>query len=204
MLPHRTPIVGIAGLPRSGKDTVAKIFIDAGFFPVSLGEIVRDLSRQRHADQPDPISVAHMTETANHYRTRLGSDFALQKALALYKDIAPKNSTGLLIISVRAQVEADYILSHNGRLIWVEADDRVRYERNSAHLRAGEKPDISLEAFLQQESLQWRPKPGIPEEAQMNVSYVKKHATDIIDNSYETLQQLHEEAIHKFVNILDS
>lgn len=185
------PIVGIAGLPRSGKDTVATVFIDAGYFSVSLGEIVRDLSRQRHESQPDPISVANMTETANHYRAQLGSDFALQKAVDLYKHTAPKDSAGLLIISVRAQVEADYILRHNGRLIWVEADDRVRYERNIAHLRDGEKPDIDFETFLRQEKLQWQPKPGTPKEVQMNVAYVKHNATDVIDNNETNVEKLY-------------
>lgn len=185
------PIVGIAGLPRSGKDTVANAFIEAGFFAVSLGEIIRDLSRRRHDGQPDPISVANMTEAANHYRVLRGPDFALKEALSLYEREASVGAAGLLIVSVRAQVEADFILKHNGRLIWVEADDRVRYERNIAHLRDGEKPDIDLDTFLGQEKLQWQPKPGIPTEAQMNVAYVKAHATDVINNNSKTLEQLY-------------
>ena len=48
-------IVGIAGLPRSGKDTLAELFMKQGYFGVSFGDIFRDVSRQRHADKPDPL-----------------------------------------------------------------------------------------------------------------------------------------------------
>lgn len=190
---HAVPIVGIAGLPRSGKDTVAKVFIDAGFFPVSLGEIIRQLSRQRHADKADPISVAHMTETANYHRSQYGADFALKEALEVYNRDAPEGVAGLLIVSVRAPVEADFIVQEkHGRLIWVEANDNIRYARAVEFSRDGEMANIDMDTFLAHEALQWQPKPGIAEEAQMNVAYVKHHATDIIENNENNLKKLYQ------------
>ena len=62
---NKLNIIGIGGLPRSGKDELAQIFIDAGFFGVSLGDIVRNIAKTRHSDKPDPISVNNMTETSN-------------------------------------------------------------------------------------------------------------------------------------------
>jgi dephospho-CoA kinase len=178
-------IVGISGLPRGGKDTLAEMFMDNGFFGVSLGDIVRDESRSRHSDAPDPISVANMTETANWLRGQYGADFALREALNRYgkaQEEGDNRYDGLVIFSVRAPIEVDFILRHLGELVWVEASDEVRYERYLKHLREGETP-ISLQELQAQEALQWHPQPGLPEEVQMNIEYVKAHATKVLENN---------------------
>lgn len=192
-------IVGIGGLPRSGKDTLADLFIERGYFGVSFGDIVRNISRERHADAPDPISIANMTETSNHLRQEKGADFALKIALDQYHE-ALKNAPykGLVVFSVRAPVEVDFILAHGGKLIWVEATDAVRYERSLKHMREGEVA-VELDDFLAQEALQWQPQPDLPAEIQMNIAYVKEHATDVFENNSSTLEEF-EVAAHKLVD----
>lgn len=186
-------IVGIAGYPRSGKDSLGDVFIEAGYYGVSFGDIIRDYARKRHADKPDPISVANMTETANWLRNERGADVLLKEALQRFKEeqATGKNHAGLLFISVRAPVEADFILEHGGELIWVEASDEVRYDRDKQSRREGEI-DISFEEFKRQENLQTVPQPGIPEAAQMNMSYVRSKATKVLENNgsdYEAFKQ---------------
>ncbi len=186
--PSRPKLIGAAGLPRSGKDTLAELLIEKGYFGVSLGDIVREVARKRHADQADPISVANMTETSNWLRQNKGADFALRQALTKFKKAkSQKDYKGLLVYSVRAPVEVDYIHAHSGQLIWVEADDMVRYQRAMAHRREG-KAEISFDEFKTQESLQWKPQPGIPKESQMNTGYVKKQADIFIENNGSDLE----------------
>jgi hypothetical protein len=180
-------IVGIGGLPRSGKDKLAEIFMESGFFGVSLGQIVRDASAIRHKDEPDPISVKNMTETSNWLRETKGPDFALKEALNLYNEASKsKQYKGLLLYSVRAPVEVDFILVHEGQLIWIATADKIRHERSIRDLRPGELP-ISLEEMLDQEAMQWQPQPGIPDFVQMDISYVKEHATIVLDNNSNDL-----------------
>jgi dephospho-CoA kinase len=174
-------IVGIGGLTRSGKDTLAGVFIEQGWFGVSLGDIVREESRKRHQEDSDPASVANMTETSNWLRGAKGPDFALKMALDEF-DKVQNQYKGLVLFSIRAPIEADYILKHGGELIWVEASDVVRHSRKLNNLRADEKP-ISLEEFNAHENLQYNPQPGIPLEVQMNSSYVQAHATAVIENN---------------------
>lgn len=177
-------IIGIGGLPRSGKDSLAEYFINNNFFGVSLGDIVRDYSRERHADRPDPISVSNMTETSNWLRSQNGPGFALKEAQVRFQRVL-KNSPelkGLVVYSVRAPAEVDYILAQGGDLIWVEAEDRVRYERAMNNLRSGEVK-ISFADFTAQEKLQWQPQPDIPQEVQMNIKYVKESATIVLENN---------------------
>lgn len=177
-------IVGIAGYPRSGKDSLGEAFIKAGFYGVSFGDIVRGYARKRHADKPDPISVENMTETSNWLRGEQGADVLLKEALRQYKEhlAAGKKYTGLLFISIRAPIEADFILKNGGELIWVEASDEIRHARNNAHLRDGEL-SISVEEFIRQEQLQARPQPNVPKEIQMNMEYVKSQATISLQNN---------------------
>lgn len=177
-------IIGIGGLPRSGKDSLADFFMKSGFFGVSLGDIVRDQARERHADKPDPISVRNMTETSNWLRSEHGADFALQEAQERFKAafLANPNLKGLVVFSVRAPAEVDYILENKGELIWVEAADEIRHQRALDNLRDGETP-LSFEEFKQQEALQWTPQEGLPVEAQMNTEYVKHRATRQFENN---------------------
>src|SRR5438552_3534057 len=138
-------IIGIGGLPRSGKDMLAGLFMDNGYYGVSFGDIVRGFTRERHKDQPDPISVKNMTETSNWLRETKGSDVVLQEAMRQFEEAKKsKDYKGVVLYSVRAPVEADFILAHGGQLIWIESSDEVRYERSLKALREGE-PKLSLE-----------------------------------------------------------
>ncbi len=177
-------IVGIGGLPRSGKDTLAELFMKAGYYGVSFGDIVREFTRERHKDKPDPISVANMPDTSNWLRETRGADVVLREAVRQFqeKEAAGEEFVGMVLWSIRAPVEVDFILAQGGEVIWVEAGDAIRHERNMQHLRDGEAR-ITLEEFKRQEQLQWKPQPGIPAEVQMDLSYVKSHATKTLVNN---------------------
>lgn len=176
-------IIGIAGRTRSGKDALAEMLIENDYFGVSLGDIVRNESRKRHASEPDPISVKNMTETANYLRTQHGADFALKQAIEQFDEAQKtKKYKGLVAFSVRAPVEADFILKNHGKLVWVEASDQIRHKRSVDHRRPGE-PEQTLDEMLAQESMQEAPNPALPEEVQMNIPYIKSKATHIIENN---------------------
>jgi len=182
-------IVGIAGLGRSGKDTLANLFIQDGFYGVSFGDITRDYSRQRHANELHPISRANLTETSNWLRKTRGPDVIMKIALERYEEaIKTKDYKGLLTFSVRAPIEADFILSHSGELIWIDVSDEVRYERAMNDLREGE-PHLSFEEYMEHENTQYEPLPDIPEEIQMNLPYVKSKATKHLENDTENKEE---------------
>ncbi len=184
-------IIGIGGLPRSGKDTLAEVFMANSFYGVSIGDIVRDEARVRHVSVPDPISIENLTETSNWLREQHGPDFALQACIDRYNE-ASKSKTykGLVVFSVRMALEVDFIVAAGGDVIWVETDDDVRYERYIQHMREGETA-ISKAELMAQESKQWQPQPGIDPAIQMNTEYVKQHATKTFlnnDNDLEDFQ----------------
>ena len=177
-------IIGIGALPRAGKDTVAELLVEAGYMAVSLGDIVREYCFVRHKDEPDPISRANTTETSNWLRTQHGADFVLKEALKRFEAERAKGGQfkGVVLHSIRAPIEVDFILAHGGDMVWIEADDEVRHQRSLVYMREGELP-TTLEQFKAEEDEQWQPRPGIPTEVQMNVSYVREHATLVIRNN---------------------
>ena len=187
-------IVGIGGLPRSGKDTLAELFIENGYYGVSFGDIVRDFARKRHGDDPNPISIANMTETSNWLREMYGPDIVLKEALKRY-EAASENKTylGVVLFSIRAPVEVDFILKRAGELIWIESSDTLRHQRWLEHQRKGEAA-LTLEEFKAEEALQWKPRLGIPKEAQMDVEYVKTHATHVFINEQNDLNIFNQNA----------
>lgn len=182
-------IIGVSGLVRSGKDTLAELLIQRGFYGFSLGDYVRTKALQRHKGKTDPISVENMTETANWLRDTYGADVVLSEAIKSF-ELANKDNhyKGLVLYSVRVPVEVDFILKKGGVIVWVEANTETRYKRSLQALREGET-EQTIEEFERQEALQWKPQPGNPANAQMNVSYVKDNATIIIENNNSSLEE---------------
>lgn len=190
-------LIGISGLPRSGKDMVAEVLMHHGYYGVSLGDIVRDYARQRHADKPDPISVTNLTETSNWLRAERGADFALNMALERYETAqATAAYQGLVVYSVRAPIEVDFILGHGGDIIWIDTQDELRFERDKNARREGEA-EVSIEQFLAAEAKQWQPQPDIDKAVQMDVAYVKAHATITIENNGNDLNAFEAEVIRR-------
>jgi lipopolysaccharide/colanic/teichoic acid biosynthesis glycosyltransferase len=69
------------------------------------------------------------------------------------------------------------------------------------HMRAGEIP-MNIEEFKRQEALQWQPQQGITSKVQMNISYVKKHATHELINNEKDLDQFYQKARHLIVDLV--
>ena len=175
-------IVGISGKIRSGKDTLANLMMEDGYYGVSLGEIVRDHSRTLFEKSPNPIAVENMTRTSNILRKQLGPDLLYKEAVRQFTELKDSRKyKGLLMFSVRAPIEADNIIASGGKLVWVEASDEDRYKRAMDYLREGDER-ISFEEFKRNEESQFKPNLDLPTEIQMNLDYVKSRATNILTN----------------------
>ncbi|MCA9333944.1 hypothetical protein KC963_02760 [Candidatus Saccharibacteria bacterium] len=188
-------IIGVSGRDRSGKDTIAELLMQHGWFGYSGGDAVRRHAMERHANEPDPLSVKNMTETSNWLRTKYGPDVILREAITEYEKAqkAGGKYKGLVTFSVRAPIEADFVLEHGGELIWAEASDEVRLQRRLDNIRDGEAR-VTMEEMLAQEALQADPQPGIPREVQMDLNYVKSKATKVIENNGNDLREFKDKA----------
>lgn len=197
-------IVGVSGRDRSGKDTIAEFLIEKGYFGYSLGDAVRRHSMIRHKDKEDPISVRNMTETSNWLRTTHGPDVVLRQALEEYEKALENGEKykGIVVYSVRAPIEVDFILENDGVMVWIESSDETRYRRKIANMRKGETK-VTIEEMLNQEALQTSPQPDIPKEVQMDLSYVQSKATIVIENNGDDMDEFFKKAADQLSDILE-
>jgi len=195
-------IVGIGGYSRSGKDTLATLLLDAGYFGISVGDIAREYSMERHKDSKSPISRINLTETSNWLREQKGPDVFMKLALDKYRQaLKTKEYKGILIWSIRAPIEADFIIKNKGTLIWIDSKAETRYERFLENLRKGEIR-IDFNEYLRQEQTQIVPQPDIDPLIQMNMDYVKEKANLTLDNNFAGAEKFLEYAKQRISSIL--
>jgi dephospho-CoA kinase len=196
-------IIGVSGRDRSGKDTVAELLMERGYFGYSFGDAVRAHAKERHKDKADPISVRNLTETSNWLRTQYGADVILKEALAEFEKAqqAGGKYIGAVLFSVRAPIEVDFILSQGGEMVWVEASDEVRLDRRLANIRSGEAK-VTLQEMLAQEAQQNDPQPGIPKEVQMDLNYIQSKATIVIENNGNDIEAF-KKTVEKTLGLAD-
>jgi len=195
-------IVGIGGYSRSGKDTLATFLLSAGYFGISVGDIAREYSMERHKDSKSPISRINLTETSNWLREQKGPDVFMKIALDKYRQaLKTKEYKGMLIWSIRAPIEADFIIKNKGTLIWIDSKAKTRYKRFLENLRTGEV-SIDFDEYLRQEQTQVVPQPDIDPLIQMNMDYVKEKANLTLDNNFEGTEKFLEYAKQRVNSIL--
>jgi dephospho-CoA kinase len=145
------PIYGVAGSNGSGKDTILDVLTDNGYFVFNVGDNLRQITKavmgttqrggndsptgrigsaQRSAYPGGPITIGMIDYWA--------------RVPYMPKELWP---AGLAIGSVRSVSEVETLKDFGGKLIVVDADPKIRYERVVARARAYEK-EISFEQFM--------------------------------------------------------
>lgn len=138
-------IIGIAGTNGSGKDTLAELREELqGVLNTSLSDVLRREATRRGLSHERKNLRAISTEWENE----LGEGALVQKVLEYY-ETERGSKGGLSISSVRRATEAEAIKRAGGLIVWVDADQRQRYDRIAARSRADDM--ISFEEFVDQE-----------------------------------------------------
>lgn len=138
-------IIGIAGTNGSGKDTLAELREELeGALNTSLSDMLRLEATRRGLSHERENLRAISTEWENE----LGDGALVQKVLDYYQ-AERGGKGGLSISSVRRLTEAEAIKRAGGVIVWVDADQRQRYERIMSRSRSDDL--ISFEEFVEQE-----------------------------------------------------
>ncbi len=162
-------IIGIAGHPSGGKDTVARYLVKKyGFVHISTSDILRSyMSEHKLGD----LSRENMNKVVTQLRKKFGTDF-------LVRDVLETNQDAKLVLSgLRSSGEAKAITQAGGIIVAVDASLRVRYKRALKRGRIGE--NISFEQFVEEQEKEDSPtNPNAP-----SVASVTSVAQEHIDNS---------------------
>lgn len=134
-------VIGVSGLYASGKGEVLNFLGECGFVCLSLSDVVREELRYQNVSE----SRERMIELGNELRRKEGPDALAKRLLSrMRKD---RNHA---IDSIRhpAEVSAFREGSFEFRLLWIEADEKVRLARIKKRSRPGDPNSLeSLRAL---------------------------------------------------------
>lgn len=170
---NQPQIIGIGGTNASGKDTLAHYLAETyGYLFISTGDMVREVAMQREGNILRPT----LQIVANDLRAERGAGVLVELAIEHFK--ASNNKVGLIAASIRTQGEIAAIKQANGMLLYIDADQKLRYQRITERQRADDR--ISFEDFIAQEQAEWHQS---DDPAEFSVRSVKEAADYCFTNT---------------------
>lgn len=139
-------IIGITGTDGAGKGTVVEYLVaHHGFTHYSSRDFI--MEEIRRSGLPETRVQARLT--ANAMREQFGNDVIVRKA---YEKATAEGEDLVVIESIRALAEVEYLKAQGGILLAIDADPEVRYARVQG--RRSETDKVTYEQFLEQEALE--------------------------------------------------
>ncbi len=176
-------IIGVAGTNGSGKDTVGQLLSDHwGYLFISVTDMLRDELKRRN----EPVDRTHLRALSSEWRDSQGLGVLVDKALNIYREKGV-HRTGLVISSLRNPGEADRVHELGGKVLWVDADPQLRYERiqkNAASRNRAGEDSKTYEQFLDDEKKEMNRAPGASETT-LDMSAVKDKSDILLINNYK-------------------
>src|ERR1035438_7159327 len=163
-------LIGLSGTNGSGKDTLGAILAeDYGYLFISVTDLLRNEARKQNL----PIEREVLRKISSDWRKESGLGVLVDKALKTFKE-QTKSYNGLVISSLRNPGEADRVHELDGKVIWVDASARLRYDRIQKNKEARgrtSEDNKSYETFLEEEKAEMSSDSN--DETKLNMSAVK-------------------------------
>lgn len=186
-------LIGIGGTNGSGKDTVSKFLADHNYLFVSVSDLLRDEAKRRGLALEREI----LRSISAEWRREFGLGVLVDRAVELYKKQTDKYD-GVVATPMRNVGEAKRIHELGGRLIWVDADPKIRYDRIRQRNRSAED-DKSYEQFLLEEQEEMH---QTGDEATLDSAGVKEISDIFIENNFNDIESFEREISQKLEEII--
>jgi len=165
-------IIGITGTNGAGKGVVVDYLVQQkGFTHFSSSGRISEILKERGME----LSRTNMRAVGNELRAKYGSGYLVEVALAEAKK---RGLTNVAIESIRSTGEAEVLKQAGGKLLMIDAERKIRYERIFA--RKSGKDLIDFETFVLQEEREWF---GTEGAFDMNIRPVMEMADHRIENN---------------------
>ncbi len=180
-------IIGVGGTNGSGKDTVGQMLAERhGWLFVSVTDILRDELKKRGL----PPARQHMRELSTEWHKKYSAGILTDLAVKKFKKAGSNKYKGLVLASIRRPGEANRLHELGGKLVWVDADPKVRYERIQANLHSrGELRAVddrkTFEEFMTDEKTEMH---GESHSHSLNMNAVKAKADIFISNDGDDIE----------------
>jgi dephospho-CoA kinase len=177
-------IIGIGGTNGSGKDSLGQMLAERrGWLFVPATDILRNELKKR----AQPIERVNLRNLGNEWRKQFGAGILIDKSVELFNEADYK---GLAIASIRSVGEAERVHELGGKLIWVDADPKIRYERINSRNRSTEDTK-SFEKFNEEENIEMF---GGEDKEKLNMAGVKAKADIFLENNGNDIEKFKDEA----------
>lgn len=184
-------LIGISGTNGAGKDTVGRILVDRfGYLFVSVTDSLRAEARRRGVEP----ARENLRVVSADWRREFGLSVLIDKTIEHYAE-AVKETSGLVMASLRNPAEADRIHELGGIVLWVDADPKIRYERVQANAFARDRAaedNKTFEQFIAEEQAEMHRTAGA-DAATLDMSAVKDRSDFTIINEFATTDDLADE-----------
>lgn len=147
-------VIGLGGTNGSGKDTVGLFLAEKyNYFFISVSDLLREELRRRGLE----VTRENLRTLSAEWRREFGLGVLVDKAIEAANN-SDKDYAGVVAVPMRNVGEAQHVKDLGGTLIWVDADQRMRYERiqGANRGRAGED-NKTFEEFQAEELAEMHP-----------------------------------------------
>ncbi len=174
-------ILGITGTNGAGKGTVVDYLVQKhGYTHYSSRAAITEEILKRDLE----VNRTNLNEVATDLREKFGPSYIPDLYMKRAKE---QGIQDYVIESIRNPFEAEAIKARGGKILIVDADKNIRYERITA--RASETDKVSFEEFVAQEDREMTSEdPTNP--AKMSIHAVMAMADYTLENN-GTLEELH-------------
>lgn len=175
--------IGIAGTNGAGKDLLGEILAKRhDYWFISVTELLREECRKRGL----PVEREHLREISAQWRREHGYGVLVDKAVEAFNALPDKDRyAGVVAASLRNPGEVERTHELGGKVVWLDADPQVRYERIQANAasRGRQAEDTkTFEQFLAEEEAEMHPPAGA-DKAVLDMAGVKDQADIFLQNN---------------------
>ena len=176
-------IIGIAGTDGSGKDSLGHYLRDEfGWYFMSVTDLLREEAKVRGMR----LSRSTLKIISAEWRAKEGLGVLINHAVKEYESLKNKYK-GLCVASLRNPGEADRVHELGGKVVWLDAPIKLRYQRAIARNK-GAEDQITFEEFQKEGAIQMH---GPADETALNLSAVKAKADLFITNNSNDFGEFH-------------
>ena len=178
-------LLGITGTNGAGKDSIGQMLAQRhGYLFISVTDILRAELKRRE----ESVERENLRKLSAEWRRQNGLGILVDKAVEQFQASSGQYK-GLAIASLRNPGEANRIHELGGKVVWVDADPKVRYERIHSRQRSSEDHK-TFEQFLNEEQAEMQHE---GDEATLSLAGVKAKADIFITNDHGDLKAFQDE-----------
>ncbi|MCA9334646.1 AAA family ATPase [Candidatus Saccharibacteria bacterium] len=188
-------IVGISGTNGAGKDELGKLLAERCAYSFhSVSELLRDELLRTNQE----VNRENQALLSAKWRVDSGDNGVMfKRAIDAYFEGDRKTYKGLALVSLRHPDEAYHVHAHGGVVVWVDADQRLRYDRLQSANRGRSEDSISFEDFQREEYREMHPPIDAPV-GSLNMKAVHEIADIFVENDFQDLESYRNHLVDRF------